>query len=87
MGMVMAAAVVVVVGGEAASAIGYARLLTRKEWKKRRHHGRGRRRRCGAHEIRVLLHGRVLCAPKLCAFCFEKESSVVMWQCLTIMQY
>jgi hypothetical protein len=30
-------------------------LLTRKEWKKRRHHGRGRRRRCGAHEITVLL--------------------------------
>ena len=30
-------------------------LLTRKEWKKRRRHGRGRRRRCGAHEITVLL--------------------------------
>jgi hypothetical protein len=30
-------------------------LLTRKEWKKRRHHGCGRRRRCGAHEITVLL--------------------------------
>jgi hypothetical protein len=56
-------------------------LLTRKEWKKRRRHGRGRRRRCRAHEITVLLEFYV--HQSFVLFASKKR---VRWRCGGVLQ-
>ncbi len=48
-------------------------LLTRKEWKKRRCHGRGRTRRWRAHEIPVLLEFYVHQIKALCFLLRKRE--------------